>query len=179
MPDPIAISRYLDVDLTPQRSREIDGIFFESSNTKSFASEEARAAFRERWLGRYFRRDPAFAYLARKEDGAVVGYLVGALDDPAKSQRFADIGYFAALGLHTQRFPAHLHVNVASGFRNRGIGGRLIEDFAKDAKASGAPGMHVVTSAGAANVAFYNRNGFTEVARAGENGDLVFLGRPL
>jgi GNAT superfamily N-acetyltransferase len=179
MTDAIAISRYLDLDATPERMGEIDAIFFESSNTKSFKSEAAKEAFRERWLGRYLRRDPQFAYLASRSDGAVVGYLVGAVDDPAKGARFADIGYFASLSAYTERFPAHLHVNVAAGFRSQGIGRRLIERFAEDAKAAGAPGVHVVTSAGAANVAFYRRNGFAEVARAGENGDLVFLGRLL
>src|SRR5262245_43613674 len=107
------ISRYLDIDPTPERVSEIDGIFFESSNTKTFKSEEARVAFRERWLGRYLAHDPEFTYLALLPNGTVVGYLVGAIDDPATAERFADIGYFAALGSQTKQFPAHLHVNVA------------------------------------------------------------------
>lgn len=173
------ICRYLDVALTPEIERGIDTIFFESSNTKSFETERSRVAFRDRWLGRYLRDDPQFAYLAMTPTGGVIGYLVGAVDDPAVASRFADIGFFADLRVRTKQFPAHLHVNVAPDFRNRGIGRQLVECFAADAKAYGAPGVHVVTSAGAKNISFYNRNGFAEVARAGAGGELVFLGRAL
>jgi GNAT superfamily N-acetyltransferase len=172
------IRRYLDVVSTPNVESEIDVIFFESSNTKSFESAAQRAAFRERWLGRYLKHDPGFAYLAFA-GGDIVGYLVGAVDDPALASRFADIDYFAALKDVTSVFPAHLHVNVAPTFRNRGIGGQLIERFAGDAKAARAPGVHVVTSADATNVGFYNRNGFLEIARTGKSGQLVVLGRRL
>lgn len=179
MPGPIAIRRYLDVGLTPERQQEIDGIFFASSNTKTFASEAARAAFRERWLGRYLSHDAEFAFLAQMPVGRVVGYLVGAIDDPAVAMRFGDIGYFVSLAAYTRRYPAHLHVNISREFRNEGLGTRLVERFVVAARAAGATGVHVVTSEGAANVSFYNRNGFSEVARAGPGGSLVFLARAL
>lgn len=179
MSEPVSICRYRDVDLTPERVAEIDQIFFESSNTKTFPSEAARAAFRERWLGRYLTHDPAFAFLAQDGSGRIVGYIVGTVDDPAQTPRFADIPYFAALSAQTERYPAHLHVNISPEFRNRGIGGRLIDCFIANAEAAGAAGVHVVTSAGAANVIFYNRKGFEEVARAGTGGGLVFLARSL
>ncbi len=77
-------------------------------------------------------------------------------------------------------YPAHLHVNLAPQFRNRGIGAVLIEAFAADALRAGAKGMHVVTSADARNVRFYERVGFRERARTSVNGsELVFLGRSL
>lgn len=179
MPTPIAIRRYLDIDPTPERVTEIDAIFFESSNTKAFESDAARAAFRERWLGRYLTHDPQYAVLAQTADGKIVGYLVGAIDDPARSARFGDIGYFGELSAVTPRYPAHFHVNISPAFRNRRIGERLVAAFLSAAKAAGAHGVHVVTSAGARNVAFYERNGFSEVARAGREGRLVFLGRRL
>ena len=56
----------------------------------------------------------------------------------------------------------------------------LIEAFAADAHRAGAKGMHVVTSADARNVRFYEREGFRERARTSVNGrELVFLGRSL
>ena len=179
MSEPIRICRYLDVAPTPELANEIDAIFFTSSNTKTFESDGARAAFRERWLGRYLTHDPNFAFLARTYDGKVVGYLVGSIDDPAKAARFGDIDYFGELSEQTQHYPAHLHVNVSPEFRNRGLGGRLIDRFVAEAKAAGAAGVHVVTSEGAANIGFYNRNGFADVARAGKGGRLVFLSRAL
>jgi GNAT superfamily N-acetyltransferase len=151
----------------------------EASNIKAFESDAARVAFRERWLGRYLRHDPQFAYLALDASGDMAGYVVGAIDDPAPSERFADVGYFAAFGDLTSRYPAHLHVNLAPGFRNQGIGGQLIEAFVAKAERSGAPGVHVVTSADSDNVRFYNRNGFIEAARTEGSGPLVLLARAL
>ena len=94
---------------------------------------------------------PQWAYLAMTPDGTVAGYLVGALDEASGFDDFAAAA---------EQFPAHLHVNLAPHFRNRGIGAELIEAFAADAARAGAKGMHVVTSADARNVRFYERVGF-------------------
>lgn len=150
---------------------EIDAIFFESSNTKAFASEAERAAFRERWLGKYLASEPQSAYVALADDEMPAGYLVGSLSEPVGFEAFANAAW---------EYPAHLHVNLAPQFRNRGIGAKLIGAFAADALLAGATGMHVVTSADSRNVGFYTRNGFAEVARTSVDGrELVFLGRKL
>ena len=158
----------------------IDNIFFQSSNTQTFSSEAAREAFRERWLGRYLTHDFAWAYVALSSGATVAGYLVASLDDPARTPRFADVPYFFRFADLTKTYPAHLHVNLDPAFRNRGIGASLIARFTTDARDAGAPGVHVVTSRGARNVAFYNRHGFTE---AGADGigerEVVFLARTL
>ena len=87
---------------------------------------------------------------------------------------------FEAFADAAWEYPAHLHLNLAPQFRDRGIGGRLIAAFATDALFAGAPGMHVVTSADSRNVGFYARNGFAEIVRASVGGrELVFLGRKL
>lgn len=175
----VAICRYLDVERTVRLDTEIDAIFFEASNTKSFENEAARLAFRERWLGRYLRDDPQFAYLAIAPAREVVGYLIGSVDDPA-SPRFAEEGGgIAAFRDVNERYPAHLHVNVAPAYRGFGIGGRLIDAFIADAQRAGAAGVHVVTSATSANVPFYNRNGFREIVRGGPANALVCLARDL
>ena len=161
----------MDVAHSHRLLEQLDAIFFEASGTKTFADEEARAAFRERWFARYLDQYPQWAYVAISGDGRVAGYLVGALDEGSGFENFA-----AAAA----DFPAHLHVNLAAQFRNRGIGAVLIEAFAADARRAGAKGMHVVTSADARNVRFYERVGFRERARTSVNGsDLVFLGRCL
>jgi ribosomal protein S18 acetylase RimI-like enzyme len=160
--------------------RQLDAIFFGASETKSFASEKARLAFRERWLGRYLDHYPANAWLAVGRDGPVAGYLVGSLEDPAATSLFNDIAYFKVFSHLTIRFPAHLHVNLAPEFRGQGIGSRLIEAFARHAEAAGAAGVHVVTGKGMRNVGFYERNGFALVGEAAVDGRmLVLLGRHL
>ena len=61
----------------------IDEVFFQSSGTPVFASEAARAAFRQRWLGRYLRGAAEHTFVAMTGDGEAVGYLVGGIVDPA------------------------------------------------------------------------------------------------
>jgi len=158
----------------------IDDIFFVSSATKSFASEAAREAFRERWLGRFLLNWPEAAFLAVSATGEVLGYIVGAVEDPARDPRFADIAYFAELAQLTADYPAHLHINLAPKARNRGIGGRLIEAFCAFARGRGAAGVHVVTSASSRNRTFYARQSFRELAKLpGPLGQIVMLGRRL
>ena len=154
--------------------------FFSASATQSFASPASRAAFRQRWLGRYIEHFPECTFLALDHAGRVAGYIVGALADPALDPLFSDIGYFRTLAPLTARFPAHLHINLAADARNRGIGGRLIEAFCDHARAAGAPGVHVVTAEHSRNRSFYARLGFALEAKTTWNGQpIVFLARRL
>lgn len=167
----VSVRRWAEVAHPERLTEQIDAIFFEASGTKSFASADAREAFRERWLARYLVQCPQWAYLAMTSGGTVAGYLVGALDE---GSGFDDFTAAAA------RFPAHLHVNLSPAFRSKGIGAALIEAFAADAVRAGAKGIHVVTSADARNVRFYERVGFLPRARTMVNGrELLFLGRRL
>ena len=181
------IQRLIDLPDAPGVDAALDRILFATSNVQAFENDDARTMFRERWLGRYLEHDPAYAYIAVREDAVakpvgacVVGYLVGALDDPAQAERFQDLGYFQAFQTETLRFPAQLHVNVLDEAQGQGLGQKLVEAFVRDATKAGAPGVHVVTSEGARNVTFYNRCGFHEVAQAEWNGRIVvLLGRTL
>ncbi|MGD9785192.1 MAG: GNAT family N-acetyltransferase [Hyphomicrobiaceae bacterium] len=182
----IRFRRFSDIADPAAIDAALDGIFFEASLTKQFESDEKRRAFRERWLGRYLRRQPMLAHLAFDvATGAggkerLVGYVVGAHDDPAASDRYADIGYFPTLAHLTCRYPAHLHINLAAEARGAGVGSALIARFVEDARSGGALGVHVVTGAASRNVAFYMRNGFTDVTLFEWQGTpLRFLGRPL
>jgi GNAT superfamily N-acetyltransferase len=157
----------------------IDAIFFATA-ARTFDDAPARAAFRERWLGRYLAHDPQHVWLALGPDGKVAGYLVGCLEDPARTPRFADIEYFATFAARTLRYPAHLHINLDERYRGHGLGSRLIAAFAESAARAGASGVHVITGAGMRNVGFYGKNGFAEVARTTWLGrEVVMLGRPL
>lgn len=186
MTSDIEIRRYGDVienctqDRREALARALDDIFFQSSNTKSFASAQARTDFRERWFGRYLTHDPQWAYIAVTPEGEPAGYLVGAINDPARTPRFADIGYFGAFAALAARYPAHLHVNLAERCRSGGVGSRLVARFCSDAAKAGAPGVHVVTSRGARNVRFYERNGFLQEGAQGEGPkEVVFLAKAL
>ena len=180
----LTIRRWTELGDRERRLVEIDAIFFEASGTKAFESDAEREAFRGRWLGRYIEYDAPWFYVAMAgppgDGGLVAGYLAGSLDDPARTPRFDDIGYFRELAPLTALFPAHLHINLAPQYRSRGWGERLIAAFAADARAAGAPGMHVVTGRGLRNVRFYSACGFAEVGSfIWHDRELVMLGRAL
>jgi len=174
----IDIEAYLSRPRTAADMAALERIFFSSSATQQFSSAAERAAFQERWLGRYFLVDATHAFLAVGADGAVFGYVIGAIDDIARLARFADIASARQFAQVSARYPAHLHINVDQRVRGQGIGARLIEAFAAHASALGAPGMHVVTGAASRNMRFYRRCGFHEAASIAAGGsDKVFLAR--
>jgi GNAT superfamily N-acetyltransferase len=180
----IAIRRWAEIADPDRLTPELDKIFFEASATKSFAGAAERQAFRERWLGRYLTHDPQWAYLAidtgASDAGVLAGYLVGSVDASAQAQSQGCAGPFRDLAQLTAAYPAHLHVNLAPAYRNRGIGADLIGAFAADAARAGACGLHVVTGAASRNIGFYERNGFRPLAHASAGGsEVVFLGRRL
>ncbi len=164
-PNPITIERWRDTSRPQALIAGIEAVFFETAGTQAFQDAATREAFRDRWLGRYLSSDPDHVWLALTAEGAIAGYLVGCLDDPALTPRFADIGYFQSIAHLTWLYPAHLHINLSARYRSDGTGSRLIEAFVATAARAGSPGLHVVTGAGMRNVGFYGRNGFLEVAR--------------
>ncbi len=164
-----------EIEFTHAISKGLDSIFFEASSVREFASDDVRSVFRERWLGSYLSLNKPEAFLALTPSGEVAGYVVGDLEDPSRSSRYADMGYFRVLAPWTASYPAHLHMNVALQHRSMGLGARLIEAFAAHAARAGCPGVHVVTGGGMRNVGFYRRNGFVEVADAPWNGRTVVM----
>ncbi len=166
--------------LSPSLVEQIDTIFFEASS-RTFPPGPERDTFRERWLGRYLRGGSDALFLALRGEDTVAGYLVGAVENPALQERFADIGYFRTeFADQCRQFPAHLHINLSPAFRSRGIGARLIEAFAGYASGQGAAGMHIVTGRGMRNVRFYESCSFAERGKAPwKGGEVVFLARSL
>jgi GNAT superfamily N-acetyltransferase len=173
----IVITRWRDRPAPQLDIPAMEAVFFASSATRAFRDDAHRACFHEQWLGRYLDHDAGYVWVAVNRGCNVVGYLVGSVDDPARTARFADVGYFADLAPFTRAYPAHLHVNVDGAYRSAGIGARLVAAFAAQAARVGAPGLHIVTSRGNRNERFYRRLGFDEVSAFEWNGrGLVMLG---
>jgi GNAT superfamily N-acetyltransferase len=174
----IKVQRWVDLPDRAAAEAAITTIFFETSATQSFADEAAKTAFRERWLGRYLTHDGEHVSVALDEAGRIIGYLVGALDDPARAQRFGDLGFMQSFAALTALYPAHLHVNLTASARGKRVGEHLVAQFVDDVRAAQVPGVHVVTGRGVRNVGFYNRLGFEERGSLPTaNGAMVFLGR--
>ncbi|MDQ2104576.1 GNAT family N-acetyltransferase [Azospirillum isscasi] len=154
----------------------LEEIFFLSTLRKTFASAEERAAFFRTWTGWYVERAPDDLWFALDGDGAIIGYLTGCKDSAGAVDLAHVIPKYELFADRFAAFPAHLHVNVRPGFRDRGVGRRLVDRFAEDCRADGLPGLHLVTGVFARNVAFYQRAGFTAAI---QRGPLLFLGRHL
>jgi GNAT superfamily N-acetyltransferase len=173
----VVIRRF--ADLAPKCRQEVEAqmsdIFFEASSVRSFASAQEKSAFHWRWLGRYLAEESEHAFVSLGDGGAVVGYLVGSLRDPAQRAEFAELSYFRDFADLTPDCPAHLHVNVKAGQRGKNVGALLVEEFCAHARGQGVRGVHVVTGAGMRNVHFYERLGFREVGRAARNGGIVVM----
>jgi GNAT superfamily N-acetyltransferase len=158
----------------------IEDIFFTTSRVQTFADEQARNLFQSKWLVRYLNHYIGSFFIALANDGVLIGYLAGCLENPTLNPVFNDLGYYKAFGPYCASYPCHLHINVAADCRNRGAGAALIEAFAAQASNAQAPGMHIVTNEGARNIRFYERNDFRILSTSHSNGArVVFMGRQL
>src|SRR5262249_1577032 len=158
----------------------VDNIFFATSRVQIFADEQARNSFKAQWLDRYLNHHIDSFFIARAEDGVLIGYLAGCLENPMPNPLFNDLGYYRAFAPYCASYPCHLHINVAAAYRNHGVGAALIETFAAQASNVRAPGIHVVTNEGARNIRFYERSNFRIFSTTYWNGArVVFMGRQL
>jgi len=155
----------------------------------------------------YVRFEPDLCVLVDDgtRDGRVSGYVLGTsdtvafeqwcerawwpdlrrrfplVDQPAGSAdeqlaRLAETGVRTSPSI-TDRYPAHLHLDLLPSVQGAGLGRRLLEEFFAAASAAGAGGVHLGVSAGNERaIGFYARLGFHLVERTG---DTLVLGRPL
>jgi GNAT superfamily N-acetyltransferase len=142
---------------------DLDGIFFEASAKRDFRSEEEKQSFREMSLGNYIVRHRESFFIALDDAGPVVGYLAGCLENPTKLDHFKDVGYFRCIDDICESYPAHLHVNIAMQYRNRGLGTALVGRFAEWTKLHSVEGIQLVTSRTSRSIPFYRRLGFSEL----------------
>lgn len=154
----------------------LEEIFFASTTRTEFASPADRAAFLATWTGWYVAAAPRDIWMAVTGDGLVVGYLTGCKDSVGTPELARRIPKYEVFADHFAAYPAHFHVNVRPGWREHGLGRRLVDRFAEDCRADGLPGVHLVTAVFARNVEFYQRAGFTDAC---QRGPLLFLGRRL
>lgn len=172
----IRLARLTDLAERAAALAALEEIFFLSTTRTDFASAEDRAAFLRTWTGWYTGEAPQDILVALAEDGAVVGYLTGCRDSAGAAELARTIPKYEVFADLFPAYPAHFHVNVRPGWRDRGIGRLLVDGFADDCRAAGIPGVHLVTAAFARNADFYRRAGFTD---AHQRGPLLFLGRRL
>lgn len=111
-----------------------------------------RGPFGEHWVGPYRDLRPDWTWVA-VADGEVVGYLTGCPDTMAfeKERRARKpqpdsrelFPPSTRVKLWTEH-PAHLHMNVAAGFRRGGLGTAMLRAFFAELKKAGVPSIHVI-----------------------------------
>lgn len=179
-----SIGRVPTPEYEPVRNGALE-IFWQTAGSPSFDSVASKAGFCYRYFDYYWYHEPSHFYVAI-DDGGVCGYLCGVAETRNHAELYKVAAHVAVFDDLYDRFPAHLHINVHGRTRGQGVGSALIEVFCGEMQRAGARGVHLVTSVGARNVAFYRKNGFDQaVARpldgaGGEDAaDLQFLGRRL
>ena len=66
----------------------------------------------------------------------------------------------------TDRFPAHMHIDLLPRAQGQGLGRRLIETLSAALRERGVPGLHLgVSDDNTGAIAFYSKVGFVEAAR--------------
>lgn len=177
----VCIKRFADipVDRLGSVHEGIDEIFFGASFQTTFSDQSERDRFRALWVGQYLDTFPELCLVALRGE-AVVGYLAGYIPLANRARTFPDQHHMPVFADLHAAFPAHLHINIHPEARSVGIGARLIERFVATCRVHNCRGVHIVTSNGGRNNAFYRRVGFThEVRRATETRDMIFMGREL
>ncbi|HWD69193.1 MAG TPA: GNAT family N-acetyltransferase [Solirubrobacteraceae bacterium] len=141
----------------------------------------------------YVEREPRLAFVVETDDGRVGGYVVASADTDAFERWFREswwpqfaerwpepvqdgsaqdglLRYAYSRGSepspYAREYPAHLHIDLLPELQRQGLGGQLIEALVAALRAAGVTGLHAVPSAANAGAArFYERLGFSEVAR--------------
>lgn len=143
------------------------------------------------YAGPYPVADPSLTWVVTDDDG-VAGYVVGTANSQAFA-RWQEEAWWPALReryprrpevpgyrdhellgtVHdggrydpavTDRYPAHLHIDLLPRAQGRGLGRTLIETLAGALRERGVPGLHLgVAEQNAGAIAFYDRVGFRQV----------------
>ncbi len=158
---------------------QIDEIFFESAVRRGFASQVARAAFHELWLGRYLRHCASDSFVAFDNGAYIAGYLVGSLTSNEDPLPGPDVYALFSKRL-VKAYPAHIHVNVRRDCRGEGLGALLMLAFAYHCRQRRVRGFHAITADGSRSADFFQRCGMEHLATAEWNSKpVVMLGQRL
>jgi ribosomal protein S18 acetylase RimI-like enzyme len=149
------------------------------------------------FVGPYLALEPELAFVvADQEKDQALGYILGTADTrrfvaryreewlPKVVDRHPDDGGRGSelrcpeqmLGPVADAYPAHLHIDLMPCAQGRGLGRRLMDTYLAALRERGVDAVHLAM--GAANAparAFYDRLGFTELARPTPG--LVVMGR--
>ena len=130
---------------------------FDLTSDKTFDQLEDKETFFQAWCGNYMRYYPEWFFVAL-QDKKILGYLACC---PSSRHCSFEIpgpdysGYFC-------QYPAHLHINCHPHVQARGVGSQLIKAMEEKLEDFSIRGVHLITSSGARNISFYQKNSFVK-----------------
>ena len=166
---------------------QVRRIFFETSAVQVFSSEGIRKNFEWKYLGWYFETQRHLFFVAEETSplqggskSEILGYIACCPDTKGAADL---LGLNPSLEIFRDlydQYPAHLHINLATEARGKGLGSKLILHLEGELRRQNTTGLHLLTSPNARNRSFYSKNGFSmEVERRYNEAALLFMGKKL
>lgn len=166
-------------ELTVPQVEQVNNIFFDNSEVKSFKDEEAKKKFHQKYLGIYQDKH-ADHFICAVDNENVIGYICGAIDSKNEKELFVCLSHYNVFEDLYDSYPAHLHINVSLKFSSKGLGSKLINFYEKHLIGFNIQGVHLITNPGARNVNFYQKNLYSfSCEREFKGHPLLFLGKTL
>ncbi len=164
----------------PHFEKEIQEIFYLTSEKKEFKNSSEKVKFYNTWCGYYIKNHPqnCLLYLENKK---VVAYILCMTNSNAMPERyFNNVPSFNLFKNLFKEYPAHLHMNTHPNSQGMGLGSKLINELCKKLESSNIIGLHLITSPTSNNVKFYDKNGFSlQIEKKYKSTSFLFMGKKL
>lgn len=165
---------------SPKKTR-IHRHFLATSVRQNFDSVEERILFQKKYFDDYLNSWPDLG-LGIFHNDTSAGYILGCADtfNALKNSLLVETLYPAEFLPYLEKFPAHLHIDLAPTHQGQGLGTWAINNWLDLMKSKSVPAAHVITMVEHPSFEFYRRHFFHELHRLprGEK-HLSLLGRSL
>ena len=158
------------------------------TSSDTLVTKEDRGIFTYRWVINYLQNYTTYCFVS-VEDGDISGYIVSTPNTKKQEELYEEksnikIVYSReVLGNILLDYPAHLHINLTSKARGKGVGSMLIKSMEKNLISNGVTGVHLgVMSDNESAIGFYKKNGFKVLKKQILDSDTVsvlFMGKIL
>lgn len=167
--------------------RALEKICLETSAVP-LKTEEDKDVFTFRWITNYLQNYTKYCFVS-VEDKDVLGYIASTPDSDEQEQIYMKQSSLKMdlsrdiLGDLLLDYPGHLHINLTSKARGKGVGSLLMKTMEMKLKSEGVKGVHLgVMSDNEKAVTFYKKNGFKLIKKHILGTDLstvLFMGKIL
>lgn len=150
---------------------------------KALTDSKTAAYILNSYCNYYIDNEPENCFVLTDDDDNAVGYILCAEDYSAYSRKFAPyfktvrknagiclaevIAEHFVLKVFSEKYPAHLHIDILDGYTGKGSGTELLSKLKQHLKEKGVSSvMLIVGSGNKSAIRFYKRNGFSVLLSA-------------